>query len=244
MEKAIVIEDEFNVRKGLISLLEEYCPNLQIVGEARTVLEAVDLINARQPELVFLDIRLPDGTGFDVLKAITHTKVKVIFVSAYSEYALKAIKYSAIDYILKPVIPEELVEAVEKATELIEHDQQFFELNLQSTMKSNEKPSKLVIKTKTEVFYFDIADIVYCRSDVNYTYFHFINHKPLLVSKTLKYYEDILREHNFGRIHQSYLVNRRYAQGIKHENLVLSSGDILTISKKRKVFVDSWMKKN
>jgi len=244
MEKAIVIEDEFNVRKGLIALLEEYCPNIQIVGEATNVSQAINEINEKLPELVFLDIHLPDGSGFDVLKAITHTKVKVIFVTAYSEYALKAIKYSAIDYILKPVIPEELIEAVEKATELIEHDQQFFELNLQNSMHNNAKPSKLVIKTKTEVFYFDIADIVYCRSDVNYTFFYFRDHKPLLVAKTLKYYEDILREHNFGRIHQSYLVNRKYAVRIKQEQLVLTNGESLSISKKRKIFVDNWMTKS
>lgn len=243
MEKAIIIEDEYNVRKGLIALLQEYCPSIQIVGEASTVVEAIAGINEKQPELVFLDIHLPDGSGFDVLKAIKHENVKVIFVTAYSEYALKAIKYSAIDYILKPVIPEELIEAVEKATELIEHDQQFFELHLQNSLKTNAKPSKLVIKTKTEVYYVDISDIIFCQSEINYTHFYFRNHKPLLVAKTLKFYEDILREHNFGRIHQSFLVNRNFALGIKNEHLLLTSGESLSISKKRKIFVDSWMKK-
>lgn len=241
MERAIVIEDEFNVRKGLVSLLESYCPSLRIVGEAGTVKDAIDLINRQAPELVFLDIQLPDGTGFDVLKSIKHAKIKVIFVTAFSEYALKAIKYSAIDYILKPVIPDELVEAVEKATELIEHDQQFFELNFQNSLKNNEKPSKLVIKTKSEVFYFNISEIVYCQSDVNYTMIFFKDHKPLLVAKTLKYYEDLLKEHDFGRIHQSYLVNRQYAKGIKNDHLLLSTGESLAISKKRKALVARWM---
>lgn len=243
MERAIVIEDEFNVRKGLLSLLAEYCPTVQIVAEATSVADAIEAINIHNPELVFLDIHLPDGSGFDVLKAISNTRIKVIFVSAFSEYALKAIKYSAIDYILKPVIPEELMEAVEKATELIEHDQQFFELNLKNSVTNDSTPSRLVIKTKTDVYYFDIQDIVYCQSDINYTMFYFKNHKPLLVAKTLKYYDDILREHNFGRIHQSYLVNRQYAVGIRNEQLMLQSGEGLSISKKRRTFVIQWMAK-
>jgi len=244
MERAIIIEDEINVRKGMIALLEDHCPSLEIVGEASTVAHAIQLINEQEPDIVFLDIHLPDGSGFDVLKSISQTKIKVIFVTAFSEYALKAIKYSAIDYILKPVIPEELVEAVEKATELIEHDQQFFELNMQGASSRNSRPSKLVIKTKTEVFYFDIDDIVYCQSDVNYTVFNFEKHKPVIVAKTLKYYEDILKEHHFGRIHQSFLVNRKYAVGIKNEHLQLSTGESLAISRKRKTIVDVWMKKN
>jgi two-component system LytT family response regulator len=244
MERAIIIEDEINIRKGLIALLEDHCPSVQIVGEAATVEEAIEEINKSRPDLIFLDIHLPDGTGFDVLKAISPSTIKVIFITAFSEYALKAIKYSAIDYILKPVIPDELIEAVEKATELIEHDQHFFELNLQQTGNGNSKPSKLVIKTKTEVFYFDIDDIVYCQSDINYTIFNFKNHKPIIVAKTLKYYEDILKEHNFGRIHQSYLVNRKFAIGIKNEQLLLSSSESLSISRKRKSIVDAWLKKN
>lgn len=245
MERAIIIEDEINVRNGLIALLKDHCPSLAIVGEAATVATAIDVINEKEPDIVFLDIQLPDGSGFDVLKSIAQSKIKVIFVTAFSEYALKAIKYSAIDYILKPVIPEELIEAVEKATELIEHDQQFFELNIkQSASSKNARPSKLVIKTKTEVFYFDIGEIVYCQSDVNYTLFNFKNHKPIIVAKTLKYYEDILKEHNFGRIHQSYLVNRKFAIGIKNEQLLLSTGETLAISRKRKSIVDEWMKNN
>ncbi len=244
MERAVVIEDEFNVRKGLIALLEQFCPTVEIIGEAATVGEAVEQINALNPDLIFLDINLPDGNGFDVLKAISNTKIKVIIVSAFSEYALKAIKYSAIDYILKPIIPEELVDAVEKASELIEYDQQFFELNLKNTMNQNVSPSRLVVKTKTEVYYFDIQEITYCQSDVNYTMFYFQNHKPLLVAKTLKYYDDILREHNFGRIHQSYLVNRKHAERIKNEQLILTNGESLPISKKRKTFVSQWMLRN
>lgn len=241
MESAIIIEDEFNVRKGLVALLETYCPSVEVIGEAGSVNDAVELVNRKKPDILFLDIHLPDGNGFEVLKSISHGNIKVIFVTAFSEYALKAIKYSAIDYILKPVIPEELVEAVDKASELIEHDQQFFELNLLNSLKDNSKPSKLVIKTKKEAYYFDIQDIIYCQSDINYTMFHFRNHKSLLVSKTLKYYEDLLREHNFIRIHQSYLVNRSYAENIKSEHLLLSNGEQLSISKKRKNQVEKWL---
>lgn len=244
MENAIIIDDEFNVRKGLSALLQEYCPSINIIGEAASVQEGVELINKLNPDLIFLDIQLPDGSGFDVLKALSKSKVRVIFVTAYSEYALKAIKYSAIDYILKPVIPEELVEAVDKATELIEHDQHFFDLNFSKSLKGYIKPSKLVVKTKSEVYYFDITQIVYCQSDINYTQLFFDDHRPLLVAKTLKHYEDLLREHNFCRIHQSYLVNRKYAVGIRNENLLLSNGELLAISKKRRTIVDKWMSNN
>jgi two-component system LytT family response regulator len=244
MENAIIIDDEYNVRKGLSAMLHEFCPKIKIVGEAASVREGVELINTLNPDLIFLDVQLPDGTGFDVLKAIGKSKVRVIFVTAYSEYALKAIKYSAIDYLLKPVIPEELIGAVDKATELIEFDQHFFDLNLSKSLKESVKPSKLVVKTKSELFYFDVSQIMYCQSDINYTQLFFNAHRPLVVAKTLKYYEDLLREHNFCRIHQSYVVNRRYAVGIRNEHLLLTDGNLLAISKKRRTAVYKWLSNN
>jgi len=242
MTRAIIVEDEINVCNGLIALLEIHCPFIKIVHTAATVSESIARINETKPELVFLDIHLSDGSGFDVLKGIENKNIRVIFITAYSEYALKAIKFAAIDYILKPVIPDELIASVKRATTLIEQDHHIHELNLQQISLQNSHQSKLVIKTKNEVFYLAIEDIIYCQSDINYTLFKLTSSKPILVSKTLKYYEDILKEHRFCRIHQSYLVNRQYARSLKNDSLLLSNGESLVISRKRKSIVDQWMK--
>jgi two-component system LytT family response regulator len=244
MEKVVVIEDEYNVRQGLIAMIKEYCPSLEIVGEADSINQGEGIINELKPDIVFLDIRLPDGTGFELLKRVVSTNLKVIFVTAYSDYALKAIKYSAIDYILKPVIPDELVDAVEKATRFIQQEKEFVELTSLNEFQNKKLASKIVVKTKTESFYLEIASIICCKADGNYTVFHLDNSKTIMVAKTLKFYEEILSEHDFVRIHQSYLVNPKYIVGVQNDQVKLTNGDALEISRRKKGLIVNLFSKN
>jgi two-component system LytT family response regulator len=244
MEKAVVIEDEYNVRQGLIAMIQEYCPALEIVGEADSINQGEKIINELKPDIVFLDIRLPDGTGFELLKKVISSNLKVIFVTAYSDYALKAIKYSAIDYILKPVIPDELVDAVEKATRFIHQEKEFVELISLNEFQNKKLASKIVVKTKAESFYLEIDSIICCKADGNYSVFHLNDSKTIMVAKTLKFYEEILTEHDFVRIHQSYLVNQKYIVGFQNDQVKLTNGDALEVSRRKKGLIIKLFSKN
>lgn len=243
MTKAIIVEDEQKIREGLISLITDYCENIEIIAEAETVKKALSEINKHKPDIIFLDVRLPDGTGFDILEKLGKIKSKIIFVTSYSDYALKAIKYSAIDYILKPVIPEELVEAVEKAEAFIEKENSYVELSSFYEQNNKEIPSKIVLKTKQEAFYVDIDEIIYCTADVNYTNIVLTDKRKILVAKTLKFYQEILEEHKFIRIHQSFLINPNHVVSLVGDKLKMSNGDFADVSRRKKAAVKSLVKK-
>ncbi|UKN03607.1 LytTR family DNA-binding domain-containing protein [Paracrocinitomix mangrovi] len=239
METAVVVEDEVNVRIGIVSMIKDYCPDVDIVGEAGSVAEGFEKITQLNPDIVFLDINLPDGSGFDLLKKIVRDNLKVIFITAYGDHALKAIKYSAVDYLLKPLIPEELIEAVDKATKFVRHDKEFYELSSLSENQGQNAPNKIVIKTKTESYYLDIGSIVYCKADGNYAHIITTNQKPIMVAKTLKFYEEVLADHGFLRVHQSYLVNSKHIVGLQGNLLQLSNNESIEISRrKRGVILD------
>lgn len=237
METAVLVEDEHNVRLGLMSMIRDYCPQIQVIGEAASVTEGYRLITEKKPDIVFLDVRLPDGSGFDLLSKIVSFNPKVIFVTAYGDYALQAIKYSAIDYLLKPVIPDELVESVEKALNFIRQEQEYYELTSLNDLAQNNQARKIVIKTKTDSYYPLISDILYCKADGNYTHIVLRDNKPIMVAKTLKFYGEILAEHGFIRAHQSYLVNIKHVLGIHQDKLAMSNGDSIEISRRKKSII-------
>lgn len=209
MLNILIVDDEKKVRKTLSKMLALYCPNTKIVGEADGVEQAVDMIKKLKPNLVLLDINLSnDKTGFDILKEIKQIDFKLIFITAHDEYALKAIKYSALDYLLKPIDPLELTDAIQKAEQSISKKDldvamDAFIANFQGA--SNTK--KIVLKTQDNIYVHNINDIVHCEAEKNYTTFNFINGTKLVVSKTLKEYEQLLTEYGFFRVHHSHLIN-------------------------------------
>jgi two-component system LytT family response regulator len=242
METAVVVEDEQNVRLGLIAMIHDYCPSVKVIGEAANVADGYKQITEKKPDIVFMDVRLPDGSGFDLLSKIVAFNPKVIFVTAYGDYALQAIKYSAIDYLLKPVIPDELIDSVEKACHFIKQEKEYYELSSLNEFASNNSPKKIVIKTKTNSFYPFISDIIYCKADGNYTHIILRDDKPIMVAKTLKFYSDILSEHGFIRAHQSFLVNPVHVIGIHQDTLSLSNGDTIDVSRRKKSLILSQLK--
>lgn len=242
MEKAVVVEDEIHVRNGIVSMIKEYCPNVKVVAEADSVADGYAKIAQHLPDIVFLDVNLPDGSGFDLLDKIVRNNLKVIFITAYSEHALKAIKHSAVDYLLKPLIPEELVDAVEKASRFIMQEKTLDELNAQADTSTGGFGSKIIIKTQTESYYLNVNDIVYFKADGNYSEVITTSNKPILVAKTLKYYEEIMNEHGFLRVHQSSLVNANHILGLQGNKLQLKNGDTIEISRRKKTVIQDLFK--
>lgn len=209
MITAIIIDDIEDSRINLAADIEDYCPQVQLIGEADSVVTALKLIKSSSPQLVFLDIHLGDGTGFDILELLPQIDFKVIFTTSSDAFAIKAFKYSAIDYLLKPIDPEELSKAVEQAEGQyrLEHPQ--VELLMQH-LKNEERISKIALSTLDKIHVVEIDNIVRCESSDNYTTFYFKDRSKLMVSKTLKTYEGILSGNDFYRVHQKHLVNKKY----------------------------------
>src|SRR5574343_648309 len=211
MLRAIVIDDIESIRKKNISIIKSSCPNITIIGEADSVDSGVKLIKQLLPDIIFLDVEMSDGTGFDLLQKLKPVNFKVIFITGYEDFAIRAFRFSAIDYLLKPLQSEELIEAVKKAENSL--TQEVFEMKLNNLFTNLERPKniqKLILKTADRIYSVNMQDIVNCESDKNYTTFYFINAPKLVVSTNLKEYENMLTPFNFFRTHQSHLINMAY----------------------------------
>lgn len=211
MLRAIVVDDIEAIRKDHIALLKTHCPNVAVIGQADSVESGIAIIKQLAPDLVFLDVEMPDGNGFDLLQKLKPFNFKVIFITGYEDFAIRAFRFSAIDYLLKPVKAQDLLEAVQKAEQSLENE--FLELKLNNLFSNLERPKnlqKLVLKTADKIYSVNIQDVVHCESDKNYTTFHFINAPQLIVSTNLKEYDMLLSPHNFFRTHKSHLINMAY----------------------------------
>ncbi len=233
--KAVIIDDERNSRDLICDIIKSHFPDILLQSAVNTA-TGIKTINTFNPDIVFLDIDMPDGTGFDVLKNISEYNFKVIFITAHEEYAVKAIKYSALDYILKPVNAVELVNAINKALKKIKSEIEQLKIetllsNLELFGKSRKR--KLVLSTSDNTYIVDTDDIVRCKSDNNYTTFYLNNGNRILMSKTLKEYENLLSPDNFIRIHRSHLINVNYIDRIGKRNsgfLYMKDGTEIPVS--------------
>jgi two-component system, LytTR family, response regulator len=206
--KSIIVEDKEYIRKGLISLISSIDAGIEIIGECESVQEAVIVAKTCKPELVFLDINLSDGTAFDFLEKIDVIDFKIIFITAYEEYALKALKIGAVDYLLKPVDIEELKMALEKVAQLTAYDQK----NQIAKAKQvfNNEGNHLILSFQDSYQVINLDELIYCESDKGYTTFYCNDGNKYLVSKTLKDFEERLLESNFQRPHQSFMINMKF----------------------------------
>ncbi|UII32146.1 LytTR family DNA-binding domain-containing protein [Fulvivirga ulvae] len=214
--RAIIIDDEENIRITIRNMLHVHCPEIKVVAEAEGVNSAVMQIERYMPDLVFLDVNIQGGTGFDLLKLVNHTAFKLIFITAYDEFALRAFKYSAVDYLLKPIDPEELEAAVSKAIDAhsINDQRHQFSLLLNSYKHTASSPQKIILKTTESIHLVSIPDIIRCEAQGNYTQFSLTHNRKILVSKTLKEYDELLSDHNFFRVHHSHLINIEFIERI------------------------------
>lgn len=211
MIRAIIIDDIEPIRQKNSAIIKEYCPNVAIIAEADSVETGQEVIRKYLPDLVFLDVEMADGTGFDLLQGLMPIHFKVIFITAYQEFAIKAFRFSAIDFLLKPIDPDDLVEAVRKTEETMSRDLLEMQFNtLFSNMERPKNNQKLILKTAERIYSVNIQDIVRCESEKNYSTFYLLNGQKLLVSTTLKEYETMLVPMGFFRSHQSHLINMFY----------------------------------
>ncbi|MGL5889791.1 MAG: LytR/AlgR family response regulator transcription factor [Bacteroidia bacterium] len=213
MMTAAIIDDEPNNIELLSLIITKFSPQITIVGTALSVEEGFQLITNSKPSLLFLDVEMKDGTGFDLLKLIPNIPVKVIFITAHEQYAVQAFHYSAIDYLLKPVSPSELLGAIRKAELQVSNDELKMQINalLSNVNDADEKNKKIVLKTMDRVYITTSDEIVRMESDGNYTTVHFNDGRKVLVSKLLKDFEITLKnQYNFFRSHQSHIINLDY----------------------------------
>ena len=238
MIKAIIIDDEDDARDSLQLILEDCCPAVEIVAHCSSAKQGLSALQEHKPDLVFLDIQMPHMTGFQMLEHLSQIDFKIIFVTAYDTYAIRAIKYSALDYLVKPVDADELVEAVKKMTTVQSHatpgQYQAMVINLTNYSGSHKK---LAVPTTDRIHFLDVHDIIYCEANGNYTVIHLKGARQILSSKTLKEYEILLEEEGFCRVHHASLINLQcvleYLKG-EGGSVKLLEGHHVDISRRKK----------
>ena len=209
-KKVLIIDDENRTRDFVKKMIDSFNLDLDVYTDGENVETGVEAINRIQPDILLLDIQMPDGTGFDVLNSIETKNFEVIFITAYQEYAIKAIKFSALDYILKPIDSEELHSSIITAIDSLEFKREETKfIALENNIQPNNR-RKLVLKTQECVYVVDLNEIIRCEADKNYTFFYLNSGKKILVSRTLKDYETMLNGYGFFRIQQSHLINLEY----------------------------------
>jgi len=238
MVRAIIIDDEKASRDTLAGLLNRYCKNVDIIAQADGYVNGIECLKKLTPDVLFLDIQMPDGSGFKLLEDLPEIKFDVIFTTAYDQYAIKAIKYSALDYLLKPVLPDDLIDAVEKASGKQNKNETNDNVKvLISNVSNQNEPKKIVLSTAEKMHVIDIDDIIRCESDDYYTKFFFTDKKTLLISKTLKEHEEILGDKYFMRPHKSHLVNLKYIKSyskIDGGYIIMSDDSKIPVSRRKK----------
>lgn len=242
MIKAVIVEDEKHSRELLHELVKEYCEGIEIVGLAGSVEEALKEIETHKPSLVFLDIELPDGDGFQILEKIGDVNFDIIFTTAYDQYSLRAFKFSATDYLLKPVDIDELQQASQRVVEKNKVEKREGQNDqvkaLIRNIRNMSTPFKRIVLPTTNGFtVVDPDDIIRCESDRNYTFIFLKDGRRILVSRTIKEYDEMLSEYNFFRIHQSHLINLNYLKNYTRGRggyVELIDGTVLDVSARRK----------
>lgn len=235
MITAVQVDDEASAREFLRSRLRDVAPDVQLLGEAKNIVEAARLIADTKPQLVFLDVEMPGGDGFELLKRLGRWDFDVIFTTSHQHYAIQAIRFSALDYLLKPVLVDELRAAIDRHVERKDHastdvQQQF----LNNIAQRDEQALKLTLTHGDRTHAVAPADIAWCQADDNYTALHLADERRLVSARTLKDYDEMLSPLGFIRVHKSALVNRRHVVGIDGEGRVrLRNGVRVEISRRR-----------
>lgn len=234
--RAVIIDDELHVHSTMGALLQHVDKDVQIVANAQSVAQGIEVIKETRPDLIFLDIKMNDGSGFDLIKGLKAPYPHIVFITAHDEFALDAFRLSAIDYLVKPVDMQELKTAIEKARKRIEMDTFKVQMEiLGNSFDSQTISERIVLRDSDSVHVIMVNDVLWCSAEGSYTYFHLVNDKKIVVSRNLKEYEMLLRAHNFYRIHRSYLINCNHV--VRYDkfesNLVFTNDKAIPISIKK-----------
>lgn len=237
--KTIIIDDEKDAVDFINTIIGEYCPGLMVTGRAHDVKEGVQVIKDLKPDLVFLDVEMPHGTGFDLLAQFPEKEFDVVFITAFNHYAIKAIKYSAVDYILKPININEFIEAVNKVMQKRSSSMFRGNENIKALLENLKTgvPSRLAIPTSDGMEYINPKDIIRIEADRSYSWFYIAGGRKMLVSKNLKEFQDLLSDRHFFRPHNSYLINLKYVKKyVRKEGgyIEMQDGSEIPVSRNRK----------
>jgi two-component system LytT family response regulator len=229
--KAVIVDDEPGVRNTIAVILKESFPDITVSAAAGSVAEGFVAVTEQQPDILFLDIELPDGLGFELLRKVSPVRFRTIFITGHQEYALDAIKVSALDYILKPIDEDELKEAITKAREIINHEEEQLKiLALSENMQDRKVLRRIILRTAEALQLIAVNDIIRAEAESNYTHFHLSGGKHIMVSRTIKEYEAMLNGTGLIRVHQSHLVNLNYIDKFyKHDGGYLQLKDGTTV---------------
>lgn len=247
MIRAVIIDDEPHNVTNLLKLLDRHCPEVEVTGTALNAEEGKTLIEQDQPDMLFLDISMPGGTGFDLLRSLGQTNFDVIFVTAFNQFGIQAVKFSALDYLLKPIDPEELKSAVAKAILHKDVKQRGAQLeNLIQILKHRQEKEehRIALPGAKETRFVRPAQIVRCEAENNYTFFYLDDGEKWIVSRPIYVYEELLKDYGFMRTHQSHLVNRKFVRSwIKEDggHLVLEDHSTVPVSRQKKDLIRAWV---
>lgn len=239
MIKAVIIDDEQSSINFTSDLLGFYKDRITLCATAKSVAEGYDLIRTHLPQLVFLDVNMKDGTGFDLLNKFDRIDFKVIFITAHNEFALKALRYSALDYLLKPMSPLDFSDAVRKSLQAISYDEVNFQMKTLLDNISMQQSRKVVLKTQDKIYSVDAPEIVRLEAEGSYTTVFLDSEKKIIVSRIIKDFEEMLADDGFIRVHQSHLVNRNQIFCFeKHDNVItMKDGSKVPVSTRKKEMV-------
>jgi len=246
--RAIIVDDESNNIENLILLLGKYCPEITVAATAKNAEEARKCVGAFQPDLVFLDIQMPGENGFDLLKSLTSYSFELIFVTGFDKYGIQAIKFSAIDYLLKPIDYQELILAVSRAKEKYLLKRQNFQLeNLMKMLQQNQQRAdhRIALPSAKETRFVKTSQIIRCEAENNYTIFYLENTEKILVSRPMFEYDELLSEYGFIRCHNSHLVNKTFVRSwIKEDSgyLLMDDGVQVPVSRLKKDLIKHALK--
>lgn len=239
MFKVAIIDDEKNVRIVIKKLLSILYSNIEIVAEEASIKEALKVIPQGNPDIVLLDIELEDGTGFSLLNQLPKLDFKLVFITAFNQYAIKAFKFNALDYLLKPIEPTELQNAIDKAQQRVKNEK---ELRRRIENLDKKKHSQIVINTTNKIYYVNLADILYCQAEGAYAKI-VTKTENILASKNLKHFQDLLEDDGFIRSHQSYMVNKKWVNAIENDTIVLKNAMTIPISSRKKAEIKAILAK-
>lgn len=237
MINTILIDDERDGLEDLQETLEKYCPEVSVKGAFHSPLEGMQAIQTIKPDLVLLDVQMPGMSGFELLQKLSPVSFNVIFVSAYDRYAIKAIKFSALDYLLKPIDVDELIQAISRVKERLAPTPYSLQSVVHNTQQRSGRIERLAVPSTEGIDFFEVKDIIFCKADSCYTHIYFTRHQTKVVTRVLKDFEELLSESGFCRVHNSFLVNlshvKRYVRG-EGGYALLTDDHHVDISRRRK----------
>jgi len=245
MIKTLVIDDEESSLELVCNLLQIYCPNVSVIGQAGSVYAGYQSIIALQPELVILDVQMQDGTGFDLLRKLDKIDFKLVFVTAHQEFAIEAFRFSALDYIQKPLSPVHLITAIQKAEQSISNDDLNLKLKalLVNVFEPQKNKKRIVLKTQDRIYSVNTSDISHLESDGNYTKVYLNDGKKVMVSKLIKEFEEMLAEQGFLRVHQSHLIRLDHLFSFEKtaSTVTMRDGVVIPVSSRKKELLLQFM---